>query len=313
MDLSLIAIGQVVGGLILLTFAADRLVLAAARLSRRSGLSPVLIGAVVVGLGTSLPEMLVSGLAAAEPNGMDLALGNIVGSNIANIALVLGLSVMLRPIVGQGAILRREGGLMMLGMVALAALTWDGVLSLGDGVLLGVGLIVALALLVVWSRSHGAGIDLEEIGRDEDIRPAVEAVFGVGSLGLTLLGAQLLVTGAEEVAASLGVSGAVIGLTLVAVGTSLPELATALAAARRGENDLVLGNVLGSNLFNALGVGGVAGIVGTGALQADFRPSLLIMLAIAVLAGVLATIGNRLDRWQGAVLLACYPLVLLVL
>ena len=313
MDLSLLAIGQVVGGLILLTFAADRLVLAAARLSRRSGLSPVLIGAVVVGLGTSLPEMLVSGLAAAEPNGMDLALGNIVGSNIANIALVLGLSVMLRPIVGQGAILRREGGLMMLGMAALAALSWDGVLSLGDGVLLGVGLVVALALLVVWSRHHGAAIDLEEIGRDEDIRPGVEVVFGVGSLGLTLLGAQLLVTGAEEVAAGLGVSEAVIGLTLVAVGTSLPELATALAAARRGENDLVLGNVLGSNLFNALGVGGVAGIVGTGALQADFGPSLLIMLGIAVLAGVLATIGNRLDRWQGAVLLACYPVVLFVL
>ena len=313
MDLSLVAIGQVVGGLILLTFAADRLVLAAARLSRRSGLSPVLIGAVVVGLGTSLPEMLVSGLAAAEPDGMDLALGNIVGSNIANIALVLGLSVILSPIVGQGAILKREGGLMMLGMAALGVLSWDGVLSLGDGVLLGGGLLVALTLLVVWSQRHGAAIDLEEIGRDEDIRPGVEALFGVGSLGLTLLGAQLLVTGAEEVAAGLGVSEAVIGLTLVAVGTSLPELATALAAARRGENDLVLGNVLGSNLFNALGVGGVAGIVGNGALQADFRPSLLAMLGVAVLAGVLAAIGNKLDRWQGAVLLACYPVVLVMI
>ncbi|MEX1004215.1 MAG: calcium/sodium antiporter [Acidimicrobiia bacterium] len=313
MDLSLVAVGQVVGGLILLTFAADRLVLAAARLSRRSGLSPVLIGAVVVGLGTSLPEMLVSGLAAAEPNGMDLALGNIVGSNIANIALVLGLSVMLRPIAGQGAILRREGGLMMVGMAALGLLSWDGVLSLIDGVVLGVGLLVTLGLLVRWSRRHGAGIDLEEIGRDEDIRPGVEALFGVGSLGLTLLGAQLLVTGAEEVAAGLGVSQAVIGLTLVAVGTSLPELATALAAARRGETDLVLGNVLGSNLFNALGVGGVAGIVGSGALQSDFRPSLLLMLGVAVLAGVLAAVGDRLDRWQGAVLLASYPAVLFVI
>lgn len=312
-DLSLTAIGQVIGGLILLTFAADRLVLAAARLSRRSGLSPVLIGAVVVGLGTSLPEMLVSGLAAAEPNGMDLALGNIVGSNIANIALVLGLSVMLSPIVGQGAILRREGGLMMLGMAALGVLAWDGVLSLGDGVILGVGLVVALTLLVVWSQRDGAAIDLDEIGREEDVRPGVEALFGVGSLGLTLLGAQLLVTGAHAVAAGLGVSEAVIGLTLVAVGTSLPELATALAAARRGENDLVLGNVLGSNLFNALGVGGVAGIVGNGALQSDFGPSLLIMLGVAVLAGVLATVGNRLDRWQGAVLLVSYPVVLFLI
>jgi cation:H+ antiporter len=312
-DLSLTAIGQVVGGLILLTFAADRLVLAAARLSRRSGLSPVLIGAVVVGLGTSLPEMLVSGLAAAEPEGMDLALGNIVGSNIANIALVLGLSVLLSPIVGQGAILKREGGLMMLGLVVFSVLAWDGVLSRSDGMILAVGLLIALTLLVVWSKRHGAAIDLAEIGRDEDIRPGIEALFGVGSLGLTLLGAQLLVTGAEEVALGLGVSPAVIGLTLVAVGTSLPELATALAAARRGENDLVLGNVLGSNLFNALGVGGVAGIVGNGALQVDFHPSILLMLGVAVLAGILATIGNRLDRWQGAVLLACYPAVLLMI
>lgn len=310
MDLSLSAILQVVGGLVLLTFAADRLVLAAARLSRRSGLSPVLIGAVVVGLGTSLPEMLVSGIAAAEPDGLDLALGNIVGSNVANIGLVLGLSVMLSPIVGQGKVLRREGGLMLIGMAILTGFAWDGELSLGEGTILGAGLLSALTLMVIWSRRDGADIDLEEIGRDEDIRPGVEALFGIGSLGITLLGAQLLVTGAEEVAFSLGVSEAVIGLTLVAVGTSLPELATALAAARRDENDLVLGNVLGSNMFNALGVGGVAGIVGDGTFTADFHPSLVAMLAIAVVAGILATVGNRLDRWQGAVLLVSYPVIL---
>lgn len=311
MDLSLVAVLQVVGGLALLTFAADRLVLAAARLSKRSGLSPVLIGAVVVGLGTSLPELLVSGLAAAEPGGMDLALGNIVGSNIANIALVLGLSVVLSPIVGQGEILRREGGLMLLGMLALTALAWDGELTLTEGVVLGVGLVVALSILVVWSsRADTAGVDLNEIGRDEDIRPGVEALFALGSLGVTLLGAQLLVTGAEETATALGVSGALIGLTLVAVGTSLPELATALAAARRKENDLVLGNVLGSNLFNALGVGGITGIIGDGTFTADFHPTLLAMIGVAALAGVLATIGDRLDRWQGVVLMAAYPAVL---
>jgi cation:H+ antiporter len=312
-DLSPSAILQVVGGLILLTFAADRLVLAAARISKRSGLSPILIGAVVVGLGTSLPELLVSGLAAAEPNGMDLALGNIVGSNIANIGLVLGLSVVFSPIVGQGEVLRREGGLMLVAMGALTALAWDGRLSLVEGVGLGVGLLVALALLVAWSRGGGADIDLDEIGRTQDIRPGVESLFGVASLGVTLLGAQLLVTGAEEVALDLGVSEALIGLTLVAIGTSLPELATALAAARRRENDLVLGNVLGSNLFNALGVGGVAGIVGDGVFTADFRPSMVTMLGIAVVAAVLATIGNRLDRWQGAVLLVSYPAILFLL
>lgn len=312
MDLSLVSVLQVVGGLVLLTFAADRLVLAAARLSRRSGLSPVLIGAVVVGLGTSLPEMLVSGLAAAEPNGMDLALGNIVGSNIANIALVLGLSVLLSPIVGQGRILRREGGLMLLGMLALAAFAWDGVLTVPEGILLGVGLLVALTALVIWSSQEvTADIDLDEIGRSEDIRPGVEIMFGIGSLGVTLLGARLLVTGAEAVAVGMGISEALIGLTLVAVGTSLPELATALAAARRKENDLVLGNVLGSNLFNALGVGAVAGVIGNGVpFVEDFGPSLVVMIGVAVLAGVLATIGNRLDRWQGAVLITTYPVVL---
>ncbi len=310
MDLPLTSVLQVLGGLVLLTFAADRLVLAAARISKRFGVSPILIGAVVVGLGTSLPEMLVSGIAAAEPEGLDLAMGNIVGSNVANIALVLGLSVLLSPIHGQGRIIRREGGLMLLGLLIMTGLAWDGVLSRLDGVVLAVGLVVAIALLVVWSRRDGADIDLAKIGRDEDIRPGIEALFGLGSLLLTLLGAQLLVTGAERVALGLGISKAFIGLTLVAVGTSLPELATALAAARRNENDLVLGNVLGSNLFNALGVGGVAGIIGDGAFDTDFNPSMLVMVAVAVVAGLLATVGNRLDRWQGAVLLATYPVVL---
>ena len=313
MDLSLTAVLQVLAGLVLLTFAADRLVLAAARLSRLWGLSPILIGAVVVGLGTSLPEMLVSGLAAAEPDGLDLALGNIVGSNVANVALVLGLSVVLSPIVGQGKILMREGGLMLVGMMLLTFFAWDGGLSRSEGIILGVGLLVALGMLVIWSRREGAAIDLDEIGDRADIDPRKEILFGTGSLAVTLLGAQLLVRGAEEVALGLGVSEALIGLTLVAVGTSLPELATALAAARRNENALGLGTVLGSNLFNALGVGAVAGIIGNGTFTADFNPSMVAMLAIAVLAGILAIIGNRLDRWQGAVLLACYPVVLFLI
>jgi cation:H+ antiporter len=312
-DLSLTSILQVVGGLVLLTFAADRLVLSAARLSKRWGMSPILIGAIVVGLGTSLPEMLVSGVAAAEPDGLDLAVGNIVGSNVANIALVLGLTVVIRPIVGQGRILKREGGLMLVALIGFSLLARDGNLSRVDGLLLALGLVGALVLLVVWSRRDGADIKLDAIGREEDIRPGIEVLFGVASLGLTLLGAQLLVTGAKDVAISLGVSEALIGLTLVAIGTSLPELATALAAARRNENDLVLGNVLGSNLFNALGVGGVAGIIGDGAMTANFNPSLLIMIGVSALAGILAAIGNRLDRWQGAVLLATYPVILFII
>lgn len=316
MSLSLVSVLQVLAGLALLTFAADRLVVAAARLSRAWGLSPILIGAVVVGLGTSLPEMLVSGVAAGREGGLDLALGNIVGSNVANLSLVLGTSVLLAPIVGQRLVLKREGALMLLGSLLLTALAWNNALSLAEGTILGIGLLAALSLMVYWSRVGANGevaAEVDEMVGTESFRPGVESVILIGSLGMTLLGAQLLVTGAEEVAVALGVSEAVIGLTLVAVGTSLPELATALAAARRRENDIVLGNVLGSNLFNALGVGGVAGIVGNGAFIEDFRGPLVTMIGVSVLAGVLAITGNRLDRWQGGVLLISYPLVLIFL
>ncbi|MDH5293823.1 MAG: calcium/sodium antiporter [Acidimicrobiia bacterium] len=298
-------------GLVLLTVAADRLVLAAARLAKASGLSPILIGAVVVGLGTSLPEMLVSGLAAARPGGLDLALGNIVGSNVANLALVLGLSVLMSPITGQRFVLRREGSLVMVASLLLALLAWNGRLGLVEGIVLGFGMFVALWLLISWSRADSRGLEMEELVPAEDFRPGVEVLFGLGSLGLTLLGARFLVVGAESVARELGVSEAVIGLTLVAVGTSLPELATAIAAARRKENDLVLGNVLGSNLFNALAVGGVAGIVGNGALTTSFRGPLVGMVAVTALAGGLAVWGqDRLSRVEGVILLATYPLVL---
>ncbi len=316
MSISLVAVAQVLVGLLLLTFAADRLVVAAARLSRLWGLSPILIGAVVVGLGTSLPEMLVSGLAAARPGGMDLALGNIVGSNVANLSLVLGTSVMLSPIVGQRLVLKREGMLMLLGSVLLSALAWNNQLGVVEGVVLAVSLLIALGLMTYWSRVGSdaeVAAEVDEFTGGQTIRPAVEAVFGLGSLALTLIGARLLVSGAEEIALELGISEAVIGLTLVAIGTSLPELATALAAARRKENDIVLGNVLGSNLFNALGVGGVAGIVGNSSFTADFRGPLVAMLGVSLLAGLLALAGNRLDRWKGAVLLVTYPLVVIFL
>ncbi len=316
MSISLVAVAQVLVGLLLLTFAADRLVVAAARLSRLWGLSPILIGAVVVGLGTSLPEMLVSGLAAARPGGMDLALGNIVGSNVANLSLVLGTSVMLSPIVGQRLVLKREGMLMLLGSVLLSALAWNNQLGVVEGVVLAVSLLIALGLMTYWSRVGSdaeVAAEVDEFTGGQTIRPAVEAVFGLGSLALTLIGARLLVSGAEEIALELGISEAVIGLTLVAIGTSLPELATALAAARRKENDIVLGNVLGSNLFNALGVGGVAGMVGNSSFTADFRGPLVAMLGVSLLAGLLALAGNRLDRWKGAVLLVTYPLVVIFL
>lgn len=305
---------SVIGGLVLLTLAADRLVVAAARLGKALGLSAVLIGAVVVGLGTSLPEMLVSGIAAARPRGLDLALGNIVGSNVANLALVLGVSVILSPIHEPRALFRREGMLVLASSALLMAFVFNGSLSTVEGIVLGAGLIGALTVMVVWARRDAQsdpGVD--DLVGDESIDTTRESLFGLGSLGLTLLGAQLLVTGAEALARDIGVSEAVIGLTLVAVGTSLPELATAVAAARRNENDLVMGNLLGSNLFNALGVGAVAGIVGGGALIEDFRGPVSVMVGVTMLAGILAFTGHdNLTKREGVILLAAYPLMLLL-
>lgn len=307
----------VLGGLVLLTVAADRLVLAAARLARVSGLSPILIGAVVVGMGTSLPEMLVSGLSAARPGGVDLALGNIVGSNVANLSLVLALSVVVTPIDSPRPVLLREGALATGGGVLLAALAWNGTLSTLEGAVLGLALLGALWLMVRWARQAApeVAIEVDEMIADDDpVRPGREMLFGVGSLGLTLLGAQLLVTGARAIAVDIGISEAVIGFTLVALGTSFPELATAIAAARRQENDIVLGNVLGSNLFNALAVGGITGVVGNAPAATSFRVPLLVMIGVAVLTAVLATAGrDRLSRAEGFVLLATYPVALLLI
>jgi cation:H+ antiporter len=202
---------------------------------------------------------------------------------------------------------------MLLGSVLLAGLAFNNTLNRAEGVILAIGLAGALALIVGWSRS-GAVADLdfdEELQDPGDINTGREALLAIASLSLTLLGADLLVRGARSVAETVGISDAVISLTLVAIGTSLPELATAIAAARRDENDLVLGNVLGSNIFNALGVGGVAGIVGNAATEASFQRPLVVMIAVTVLTGVLALTTKALGRREGAILLITYPLVLL--
>lgn len=318
----------VVAGMAVLIFGAEKLVTAAERMAHLWGMSTVLIGAVVVGLGTSLPEMLISGVAAARPNGLDLATGNIVGSNIANLSLVLGVSIVIAPLKNVKKDLRREWLAMLVGSFVLVALAWNNALSRWNGVFLAASMVVALMLLIRWSR------DLqplqEETGRhpSQDAEPAFSAgirawmekaqvetslrFFGIRlrlrlilwreflmaavSLALTLWGADRLVNGATGIAERMNISGGLVGLTLVALGTSLPELATAVAAARRGDNELVIGNVLGSNLFNALAVGGIAGLVGDGAFNADFKTSLLWMLATAVAAGGIANGLRGFDR-----------------
>jgi len=302
------AVVLVVLGLVLLTVAADRLVLSAARLARIWGMSAVLIGALVIGMGTSAPELLVSTLAAARGE-MDMAIGNIVGSNVANLSLVLGVSVMILPVAGHLHTIKREGILMLAGVVAFSALAWEGTISTVEGAGLIIGIIISAFLLVSWSRRDIAEgivkLDVNELAPPGK-GAAVEVTVGLIALATTLVGADLLVRGARIVAIELGLSQGFIGLSLVAVGTSLPELATGIAAARRHENALVIGNVLGSNLFNSLGVAGAAALAGTGTFTADFRVPIIFMLVISALAGILTATGNRLVRWEGAVLVVAY-------
>ena len=294
---------MVVAGLLLLAFAADRFVTAAARLSHHWGMSPVLVGALIVGMGTSAPELLVSALAAAKGE-VDLALGNAVGSNVANVTMVLGGTAMLAPLAGNLAVLKREGAAMFVAVLVLAAMLWDLQITRLEGSVLLLGMVVAAWLIVRWARldkQSGATEDGEHGG--DAVRPAVEIGLGALSLGFTLVGAELLVRGGTSLAESMGVGSAFIGMTLVAVGTSLPELATSIAGIRQGEHDMVLGNVVGSNLFNALAVAGLGGALAPGPVDPGFQLGAVAMVLCSALAGFLAITGRELVRWEGLVLL----------
>lgn len=295
------------GGLGLLTVAADRFVLGAARLSAALRISPVIVGAIVIGFGTSAPEFLVTIIATLQGS-QALAFGNIVGSNSANVLLVLGAAAVIRPLrVGSGT-LRRELPLMLGAVALLAALSFDGRVTGVDAALLlvaAVGAIGAIVFIGVRDR-EAAAVMAAEVADYAGEAPSVlrSVLLTVAGLLGTLAGAQMLVTGAVGIARTIGISEAVIGLTIVAVGTSLPELVTAVAAARRGESDLVVGNILGSNLFNALPVAGVAGALATTQLGDEFRLSLAIMVGACALAAVFLRSGRQLVRVEGAVLLA---------
>jgi len=302
----LIPVVLLLAGLILLTLGADRFVVAAARLSRILGLSPILIGALVIGLGTSAPELLVSALAAGRGE-LDLALGNVVGSNTANMTLVLGAAALVGPVVSQVKTIRREGVLMFLGLLGLTAMLWDLRLTRFGGAMLLFGMAGAAVLLVLWARSDPrAEMVTEATAGEAPPSAARESLIGLGMLALTLLGADLLVRGASGLADELGISEAFVGLVIVAIGTSLPELATAMAAARRGETDLIVGNVLGSNLFNTLMVVGTATLIGPGGVDSSFRSALVFMVGAGVAAGVFVATGKKLARWEGAVLLGVF-------
>jgi cation:H+ antiporter len=310
----LIEILKIVAGLAALIYAADRLVKSAVRISKAFGVSVVLIGAVVVGFGTSVPEFVVSALASLEGN-LDLAVSNVVSSNTANVTLVLGSAAVLSPLVSRWRIIRREGALMFAAVVALTAMLAGGSLNLWEGFLLVGFLGLAIWMMIRWSADDPEAVlaqieDIDEPTPDEDSRDfgawrtmvGKEILVGIAALVVTVVAADFLLDGVVGVGARLGLSAVVLGL-ITGVGTSLPELAASISAARHREPELVLGNVLGSNVFNSLGVIGLATILGPGHLY-EITPILLgIMVTSSLIAGIFALTGQRINRYEGVALL----------
>ncbi|MCF1181875.1 calcium/sodium antiporter [Marichromatium gracile] len=307
-----LAFVAVIAGLALLVWSADRFVEGAAATAGHLGMPALLIGMVVVGFGTSAPEMVVSGFAAAQGN-PGLALGNAYGSNITNIALILGITALLSPIAVHSRLLRRELPLLAL-ITALAVYQlWDGELSRLDAW----GLLAVFALVMGWTivqgmrgRGDALGGEMEQELERHPL-PLGRALWLL-ALGLVVLlaSSRLLVWGAVEIAHGFGVSDLVIGLTIVAIGTSLPELASSIAAVRKGEHDLALGNVIGSNLFNTLAVVGIAGAIQPIAiapevLSRDIPVMVLLTLSLFVFGYGWRRQG-RINRVEGVVLIGSY-------
>ncbi|TDO30401.1 cation:H+ antiporter [Kribbella sp. VKM Ac-2527] len=310
-------------GLVVLTFAADHLVLGSSRLAERIRISPVVVGVVVIGLGTSAPEFLVSGVAAARGD-TDLAVGNIAGSNILNLTLILGVAALAGSVVVTSQVIRREVPLAVGAVVLFAFLAWAGLSPVTGAVLAAAGAGVVL-LLLRWA-SQGRGnqeladdaVEFTHANATVDVPVTLsrlpgwfEPVRAILGLAGVLAGAQLLVANASAIATDLGVPQVIIGFTLVALGTSLPELVTTVQAQRRGESDLVVGNLFGSNLFNSLIGGAVVGFASGSASPGKAAVALSVaMILTAGLAWALLGRGLILTRVEAVALLAAYALTM---
>ncbi len=311
----LIGIVLIVAGIALLWVAADPFVNAAASLARIWGVSPVLVGALVIGFGTSVPELVVSGWAAGQGE-LASSVGNVIGSNAANLSLVLGASVVISPVVFRVPVVRREGVVTLLAMVAAVLVVWDDYLHFAEGIGLLAGMAVVSGLLVRWSRRDVADNQVSHpVGEDDvlgDQRASRQLLRALASLVAIVVGARLLVDGGVYVAEHYGLAGGFVGATIFALGTSLPELVTAGAAARRKANELLIGNLLGSNLFNSLLVVGTVGVIGAGTIGERRVPEQLVMVLIGLLVMIMAITRRRMGRAQSLVLLGSFAVFMLV-
>lgn len=302
-----ISVLQIAMGLVLLTLGADRLVHGAASLALRLGLTPLLIGLTIVAMATGSPELFISMRSALAGDG-GIALGNVVGSNIANLCLVLGASAIARPLLVRSQLIRREMPLLIATTVLLVVLLQDGALGRIDGAIL---LVCAVAYTVgayINAKREVRDLAAEEYGGEvAQLRSrGLEALYLAGGLAALLVGAGLLTTGAVGLATAFEVSPAVVALSVIAVGTSLPELATSVSAARREEPDVAFGNVIGSNIFNILGVLGTVALVAPFTAEGVRVFDLGVLLAAPVLVAGMMSRGWRLSRWEGVALIAVY-------
>ncbi len=303
------------GGLSLLVWSADRFVTGSALLGSRLGMSPLLVGLIVVGFGTSAPEMVVSVLASVGGRG-GLALGNAYGSNIVNIALILGISALIKPIAVHSSVLRKELPILTAVTLLSAVLLYDLRLSRTDGIIL-LLLFIVLIGWTIYAGMHGQGDVLSDEIREsinsEKLKSRTALFWAVSGLIILIISSRIFIWGAVRLAGLLGVNNMIIGLTVVAVGTSLPELASSIAAVRKGENDIALGNIMGSNLFNTLAVAGLSGVIHPVDIHKSFflrdilGMFILTVFLVIISAGLKGRQG-RINRVEGSALFLWYVL-----
>lgn len=305
---------MLVAGLVLLVVGAEFLVKGSSRLAAMLRIPPLIIGLTVVAYGTSAPEMTVSVISALSPQGADIAIGNVVGSNICNVLLILGLSSLIAPLAVSKQMIRSDVPIMIGVSLLLLMFSLDGQLGKVDSIILFIGAITYTLSLIYQSSKQGVEEDefAQEYSLSEPVTPiawAKNTAYIIGGLVLLVLGSRWLVDSAITIAKYFQVSELIVGLTIVAVGTSLPELFTSVIASYRGETDIAVGNVLGSNIFNILAVLGISGIVapnGINVSQSVINFDLPVMIAVAFSCLPIFYSGKRIERWEGILFLFYY-------
>lgn len=301
-------------GLALLILGAEWLVRGASRLAAKIGISPLIIGLTVVAFGTSAPEMAVS-VQSSLAGQADIAVGNVVGSNIFNILFILGISAVITPLIVQQQLIRLDVPLMIGVSLLMYIMSLDGVIGQVEGALLFLGIILYTTFLVIQSRKDKLLKETEQGVADSDTKETGWRLWGINiglviiGLGMLVYGSNLLVESATSIARWLGLSELIIGLTIVAAGTSMPEVATSIAAAIKGERDIAVGNVVGSNLFNILAVLGLSAVVAPAGLPISHAArgfDIPFMFAVALVTLPIFFTGRQIARWEGWVFLGYY-------